>query len=135
MPGRINFASFEKRMERMRTLMEAHGVEKMPETSAIPITSPARTFEEGASKVDADGMLASARSRKWIPGPSGVFETPRDLAGSLIAGTADDIIESVEQYHELGLNHLVFDLRNRFDEWEDLIGFLAEDVLPAVRDR
>ncbi len=133
MPGRINFASFEKRMERLDDLMEKNGVEERPEISAIPITSPGRTFEEGASKVDAEGMLESARSRKWVPGPSGEFRVPRDLDGALIAGTADDLIEGVERYHELGLDHLVFDLRNRFDEWEELVGFLAEEVLPEVR--
>ncbi|MPZ52687.1 MAG: LLM class flavin-dependent oxidoreductase [Acidimicrobiia bacterium] len=133
MPGRINFASFEKRIDRLKKLMEEHGVEQMPEVSAIPITSPGRTFEDGVSKVDAEGMLESARKRKWLPGASGGFETPRDLEGALIAGTADDIIESVEAYHERGLAHLVFDLRNRFDEWEELVASLAEDVLPEVR--
>jgi hypothetical protein len=39
----------------------------------------------------------------------------------------------VEKYHELGLQHLVFDLRNRFAEWPELVAFLAEDVLPRVR--
>jgi len=133
MPGRINLPSFEKRMERLHDLMEERGIEQMPEISAIPITSPGSSYEEGASKVDTEGMLSSARARKWVPGPSGVFEQPRDLDGALIAGTADDIIESVEKYHELGLQHLVFDLRNRFAEWPELVAFLAEDVLPQVR--
>lgn len=133
MPGRINFATFEKRVARMKEFQEQHGVEQTPTISAIPITSPGSSFEEGASKVDVDGMLKSARGR-WVPGASGGFETPRDLEGALIAGTADDIIEAAERYHSFGLEHLVFDLRNRFDEWSELVAFLAEDVLPKLRN-
>lgn len=133
MPGRINFGSLEKRMQRMARFKEEHGVVDGPEISSIPITSPGASFEEGIRHIDVENMLDSARKRSWVPGPSGEFSTARDLAGALIAGTADDIIEDVERYHEMGLHHLVFDLRNRFDEWEENVQFLAEEVLPAVR--
>lgn len=133
MPGRINFPTFQKRMDRLRRINTEHGRVELPEVGAIPITSPARSFEEGAARVDVEGMLSSARRGSWEPGPSGRFDSAADLAGALIAGSADDILEAVDRYHTLGLDHLVFDLRARFGEWEELVEFLAAEVLPRAR--
>lgn len=36
-------------------------------------------------------------------------------------------------YHAAGLDHLVFDLRFRFDEWLECVQMLGEEVLPLVR--
>lgn len=133
MPGRIVFPDFENRVKRLGELKEKHGVHRPIEVGAIPITSPGKTFEEGAAKVDVDGILAEGRKRNWLPGPSGKFEAPRDVAGAILCGSADDIVEDVKRYEELGVTHLVFDLRARFDGWEEHVAFLAEAVLPKVR--
>jgi alkanesulfonate monooxygenase SsuD/methylene tetrahydromethanopterin reductase-like flavin-dependent oxidoreductase (luciferase family) len=58
--------------------------------------------------------------------PSGEFQSVEDLAGSLIAGTADDLREGVERYRELGADVLVLDLRFRFADWTEQIEALAD---------
>jgi hypothetical protein len=39
----------------------------------------------------------------------------------------------VKKYLEVGIDHIVFDLRFRYDEWERSIDLLGKEVLPRVR--
>lgn len=133
MPGRITFPDFASRLRRLEELKEAHNVERAIEIAAIPITSPGESFDDGASKINVDGILAEARKRKWLPGESGVFEQPRDVAGAILCGSAEEIAADVRRYEAMGAGHIVFDLRARFDGWEEHVRFLAEEVLPRLR--
>ena len=42
-------------------------------------------------------------------------------------------MREVRKYHAVGLEHLVFDLRFRFDEWFECVRILGEEVLPELR--
>jgi probable F420-dependent oxidoreductase len=132
MPGRINMPTFHKRVSRLRRLSAEAGRD-VPTVGAIPITSPARTREEALDKVNWRGMLKGAVKGDWVLPPSGVWESPEDLEGALIFGTPDDIIAETRKFQEGGLDHLVYDLRFRFDDWEECVGLLGEDVLPELR--
>ncbi len=132
MPGRITFKTFAKRVERMRKLSAEMG-RPLPTPAAIPITSPGRTRNEAVSKVNWREMMEQAIRAKWEPSDSGRWETPEDLEGALIAGPPEHIIAETRRYHELGLLHLVYDLRFRFDEWRECVKILGEEVLPELR--
>jgi alkanesulfonate monooxygenase SsuD/methylene tetrahydromethanopterin reductase-like flavin-dependent oxidoreductase (luciferase family) len=133
MPGRITIQTFVRRMRRMRRIAGQLG-RPTPEAGAIPITSPARTREEAVAKSNLDGMLAEAnRHRQWIAPPSGRFETLEDLEGAVIAGTPEDIAAMAQRFQAAGASHLVFDLRQRFDEWLECVQLLGEEVLPRLR--
>jgi alkanesulfonate monooxygenase SsuD/methylene tetrahydromethanopterin reductase-like flavin-dependent oxidoreductase (luciferase family) len=132
MPGRITIKTFHKRMDRMRRLAgEAN--KPLPTAAAIPITSPAKTREAALSKVNWRGMLKSAVKTDWVLPESGAWESPDDLEGALIAGPPDHIITETRKYHDAGLQHLVYDLRFRFDDWEECLAILGEEVLPQLR--
>ena len=131
MPGRITLPTFEKRVQRMRKLAAEAG-KPQPTAAAIPITSPGRTRDEAYAKVNWHGMMEQAIQAKW-ESRSGSFERPEDLEGALIAGPADTIIEETLKYQAVGLTHIVYDLRFRFDEWRECVRILGEEVLPEVR--
>ena len=131
MPGRITIKTFARRVERMRQLAAEAG-KRLPTPAAIPITSPGRTREEALAKVNWRGMMGQAISAKW-ENASGRWETPEDLEGALIAGPPDEIVREVRKYHAVGLEHLVFDLRFRFDEWLKCLAILGDEVLPELR--
>src|SRR5579859_7182733 len=133
MPGRITRLTFAERMRYMHEVTAEEGKVR-PTTGAIPITSPARTREEALAQVNWRGMLKGARST-WITPASGVWETPEDLEGALIAGPPEHIVEETVKYQDSGLDHIVYDLRFRFDEWLEGIQILGEDVLPVLRAR
>lgn len=136
MPGRINYATFEARVRRMRRLMDEKGepTTGKPTLSAIPITSPDVDGVKGISKVNVEGIIAQASRAGWVaPDGSKDFSTAEDIAGAALCGSPDEIVEGVARYKELGMEHLVFDLRFRFDEWEELVRLLGEEVLPRVK--
>jgi hypothetical protein len=70
-------------------------------------------------------LLAWANKAKFaVKPPSGTFETVEDLEGQLIAGNPDEAV---------GVEHLVFDFRFKFDKWYEQIELLGSEVLPKLK--
>ena len=46
-----------------------------------------------------------------------------------MVGNPDDIVQEVVKFEEAGVNHLVFDLRQRFEEMESCMELIADEVL------
>lgn len=132
MRGRITLRTFVKRMERMRELAAEAG-KPLPTVGAIPLTSPARTREAALATVNWRALIADAIHSRWAPPESGVWESPDDLEGVLIAGPPDLIVAETRKYQAAGVSHLVYDLRFRFDAWDECLGMLGEEVLPELR--
>ena len=118
----------------MRELTAANG-RPMPTVAVIPPTSIAATHDLALSGVNLEGLLAWAnkRGKWWAKPPSGRFATAEDIEGSLIAGTPDEVVEQVHRFAEVGVEHLVFDLRMNFDRWFASVELLGREVLPALR--
>lgn len=133
MPGRIGMATLAKRIETIRALEAEQG--KKPLTLAvIPPTSVEETREEALRHVNVPGLLAWAnRSRFAVKPPSGSFETVEDLEGQLVAGDPDQAVAEIRKFERLGVEHLVFDFRFKFDRWFEQIELLGTEVLPKLR--
>jgi alkanesulfonate monooxygenase SsuD/methylene tetrahydromethanopterin reductase-like flavin-dependent oxidoreductase (luciferase family) len=133
MPGRISLATMEKRIQTMRDLSLEQN-KKMPTVAVIPPTSIEATREEALRDVNIPGLLAWANKAKFtVKPPSGSFETVDDLEGQLIAGNPDEAVEQVQKFADLGVEHLVFDFRFKFDRWFEQIELLGTEVLPKLR--
>ena len=134
MPGRTTLLTIAERVATMREMTEANG-RPMPTIAVIPPTSIAATHDLAVSGVNLDGLLAWAnkRGKWWAKPPSGEFATAEDIEGSLIAGTPDEVVEQVHRFAEVGVEHLVFDLRMNFDRWFASVELLGREVLPALR--
>lgn len=134
-PGRITLNTYKKRVEKLRTDAAAMGRARLFEGS-IPITSIDLDRETALRKVNVQGLLKNANEQKfWVKPESGSFQTWQDLEGSFLVGSPDDIVKDVEKYLEVGIDHIVFDLRFRFDEWDHSINLLGKEVLPRLRKR
>jgi ABC-type Fe3+-hydroxamate transport system substrate-binding protein len=84
--------------------------------------------------VNIPGLLAWANKAKFaVKPPSGRFETVEDLSGQLIAGSPADAVEEIRKFADLGIEHLVFDFRFKFDRWFEQIELLGTEVLPRLR--
>lgn len=133
MPGRISLGTLAKRISTMRGLADEAG-KPMPTVAVIPPTSIEQTREEALKHVNIPGLLAWANKAKFaVKPPSGKFETVEDLEGQLIVGNPEDAIAEIEKFKALGVEHLVFDFRFKFDKWFDQIELLGSEVLPKVR--
>jgi alkanesulfonate monooxygenase SsuD/methylene tetrahydromethanopterin reductase-like flavin-dependent oxidoreductase (luciferase family) len=133
LPGRITLATYRKRVEKLRAGAAAQGRPRLHE-GCIPITSIDDDRESALRKVNIAGLLSNANKQKfWVKPPSGSFSKWEDLEGSFIVGSPDDVVHEVEKYLEVGIDHIVFDLRFRYTEWERSIELLGKEVLPRVR--
>jgi len=133
MPGRISLATMAKRIDTIKE-MSAEQNKKMPTIAVIPPTSIEATREEALKDVNIPGLLAWANKAKFtVKPPSGSFETVEDLEGQLIAGSPDEAVEEVKKFQALGVEHLVFDFRFKFDRWFEQIELLGTEVLPQLR--
>ena len=134
MPGRTTLLTIEKRVETMRGLTNENG-RAMPTVAVIPPTSIGASHEVAFDGLNIDGLLAWAnkRGKWWVKPPSGEFATVEDIEGSLIAGDPDEVIEQVKRFREVGVEHLVFDLRLTYERWFSSIELLGRHVLPSFR--
>ncbi len=134
MPGRITLKTIEKRIGQMSDLVADNG-RPMPTVGVVPPTTIAKTEAEAWAGTSVDGLLAWAneRGKWWVKPPSGKFETAQDIEGSLIAGTPEQVVEQTKKFEDIGVDHLVFDLRLSYERWIDSIHLLGEEVLPHLR--
>ncbi len=133
MPARINYPTFSKRIEYLRSLCVESG-RPMVETAVMPFTTIGKDADERAARHRPQRLLDEAHnSSTWVKPPSGKFETLEDLGGVLIAGSPADIVRESATYEAAGANHIVYDLRLRFNDWYEQIDLLGKEVLPALR--
>ena len=133
MPGRITLKTIEKRVGQMAGLVADNG-RPMPTVGVVPPTTIAATEAEAWAGTSVEGLLkwANDRGKWWVKPESGVFETAADIEGSLIAGTPDQVIEQTAKFADVGVDHLVFDLRLSFERWLGSIDLLGKEVIPHL---
>ena len=131
-PGRMPMRDYKRLLERMDRLAAEHGRTR-PHTGAIPLVCPARTVEEGFRALDVPQLEVEMRRLKFQEPESGGFATLADFDGAVIAGPPDVIVEEVLRCQESGVEHFVFDLRQRFEAYEECVAILGEEVLPRLR--
>lgn len=133
MPGRIGMATLAKRIADIEKMSAERGRAR-PTIAVIPPTSIEATREEALEYVNIPGLLAWANKAKFsVKPPSGVFETVDDLQGQLIVGSPEEAVAECRRFEELGVEHLVFDFRFKFDKWFEQIELLGSEVLPRLR--
>ncbi len=133
MPGRISMATLEKRITDIER-MSQEANRARPTIAVIPPTSIEATREEALEHVNIPGLLAWANKAKFaVKPPSGSFETVDDLSGQLIVGSPEDAVEECRKFEAIGVEHLVFDFRFKFDKWYEQIELLGSEVLPKLK--
>jgi alkanesulfonate monooxygenase SsuD/methylene tetrahydromethanopterin reductase-like flavin-dependent oxidoreductase (luciferase family) len=134
LPGRIGVDTLRKRVGTIEAMAADLGRTR-PTVGMIPPTSIGKSREDALSSVNVEGLLAWANNaRFWEKPASGKFETVDDLAGLLVYGNPDDIVEQCLELRAVGVDEIVFDFRLSFPRWEEQIQILGEEVLPRITD-
>lgn len=122
------------RVRRLRSLAQEAG-RAVPSVGALPFVVPARTTDVALRYIDATFLRAmtSEADRRWTRPASGAFETADDLDGVLLYGDPERVIAGVRRLHEAGATHIVFDLRLRFADFDEVVTLIGEHVLPELR--
>lgn len=124
LPGRCPFRRYDVATGRLREAMAESG--RAPRLGSIPTVSIAGTYEQALAKLPVQALLETATERWKQP-----FERFEDLAGAVVAGSPDDIIEQVRGFVERQVELLVVDLRLQMSEFEEAAQRFAEEVMPA----
>jgi alkanesulfonate monooxygenase SsuD/methylene tetrahydromethanopterin reductase-like flavin-dependent oxidoreductase (luciferase family) len=96
----------------------------------MPLVSVRRRAGDVSPAISTESLLEEARSRQSWEGP---FETARDIEGMLITGTPDECLDQFRELEQLGVEHLVLDLRLRHADYLDQLELIASEILPALR--
>jgi alkanesulfonate monooxygenase SsuD/methylene tetrahydromethanopterin reductase-like flavin-dependent oxidoreductase (luciferase family) len=131
-PSRMPYDRLAPRIERARELT-ATRQNGIPFTfAAMPQTSVAGSAQEALSGFNLDKVKAEALARKPVGGGRTSL-TLEDLEGYLIWGNGRDLCGYVERFAELGVTHVVFDMRSSFDRFIENVRVLGTEVLPEFR--
>lgn len=133
-PGRLPMNTLEARLR----YMEEYGGDRAKDMYTIiqPLVVVAETREAAAARVPIDEVAhSSGGSKFWLKPESGEFRTVEDLRGLVVYGTPEDVVEQVLEFHELGIDEFIFDLRLQFDEYEKAHELIGTEVLPALKAR
>jgi alkanesulfonate monooxygenase SsuD/methylene tetrahydromethanopterin reductase-like flavin-dependent oxidoreductase (luciferase family) len=130
-PGRMPRRDYEALIERMGRLAGEAGVQ-VPHTGTIPLVSPAKTVELGAKYADMERLADEMQHFGYLTPPSGGYSSTEDFDGALMCGPPDVIVEEVRKHQATGAEHMVFDLRQRFSEWDECLAVLGEEILPEL---
>ncbi len=134
MPARTTLPTFTRLTGYIRELCRSAG-KPMISAAVMPFTSVAKDRQSALSKVDIGALIAEANKfSTWVKPSSGAFTKPEDIRGLILAGTPEDIARDTLAYEKAGADHVVFDLRFRYADWQQQIDFLGREVLPVLRD-
>ncbi len=133
MPARITFATFAKRIAYLRMLCE-QAQKPMVQVGVMPFTSVGREQKSALRGIDVKQLIDEARDvANWVKPASGSFSTLADIPGMILAGSPADIVRDSRAYEEAGADHIVYDLRLRFQDWDEQLDILGQKVLPALQ--
>ncbi len=132
LPSRIPFDRMRDRIEYGRKLIAQQGRTEPFTFAAMPQTALGPSAAEAISHFNLDKVKAEALHRKPVSGGK-TDMTLEDLQGYLIWGNATDICHYVERFIDLGVRHIVFDMRASFGQYRENMRVLGEQVLPRFR--
>ena len=132
LPSRLPFYRLEERIPRLHELAEEYGRDADPIVSVMPQTSIARDEAEAREGFNLEKVKQEALHRKPVAGDKTDF-TMEELEGYLIWGEPADICEAVDRFIELGVDQITFDMRAFFDEYEEKLELIGDEVIPEYR--
>lgn len=129
LPSRIPYDRLAQRIERAREQLTSRKGAADFTFAAMPQTSVGTSADDALSGFNLDKVREEALHRKPVSG-NRTSLTLEDLEGYLIWGNARDLCRYVERFIDLGVTHVVFDMRSSFGGFLENVRILGTQVLP-----
>lgn len=127
LPGRCPFRRYDVAAERLREGGAEKGTRFL--LGSVPVVSIGSTFESALGKIEyAIQPLYEYMNTRW----KGPFETLQDLAGALIVGAPDDVLEQLAAFAERDVDVVVLDARLLMGEFEETVEMIGTEILPRL---
>lgn len=124
-PGRITYDKFEDKMDLLGDLEAEH--ERSIDVGCIPIVSVAENSDDALDRIDMEGLVEDANTILEAD-----YQSKADIDGYYVAGDPDECAEQIQRFVDLGADHVVLDMRQAFDDVEEMMDLAANDVKPRV---
>lgn len=125
LPGRCTFTEFEAKMDFLSNLEEEHNRDLS--VGMVPAISVAESTEEAEAKLNIHKLVEEADKYGDFD-----YDTKEDIEGYYIAGTPDEAAAQIQRFVDMGLEHVVLDMRHAYDEVEEMMTLIADEVIPQV---
>lgn len=133
LPGGVPLETLDARLAYLQDRCADLGRDR-PVIAYLPRLAIDKDRTKALSDLDVEKLSnASEGSKYWIKPPSGRFTALSELRGMFLGGDPSDIVEQILELAARPIDHLIFDLRNRFASYEEHLELIATEVLPAVR--
>jgi alkanesulfonate monooxygenase SsuD/methylene tetrahydromethanopterin reductase-like flavin-dependent oxidoreductase (luciferase family) len=125
LPGRATFTEFEHKMEFLSNLEDEHTRDLT--VGLVPLISVAETTEEAEAKLNIPKLVDEASKYGDRD-----YDSKEEIEGYYIAGTPEECADQIQTFVDNGLDHVIFDMRHAFDEIEEMMTLIADEVIPNV---
>lgn len=134
LPYRIPMKVLDRLIDHLR---ERHERERRQDRIAIgysPLVSIDRDGERARKRIGIDNLLENLaraiKENQW----EGISATEENLDGMIIAGSPQQCVDQLARLQARGIDEILLDLRNTYDEWETALELLSTGVLPHFRE-
>ncbi len=134
LPYRIPMKVLDHLIDHLR---ERHGRDLRQNRIAIgysPLVSIDRDSERARKRIGIDNLLENLaraiKENQWEE----ISATEENLDGMIIAGSPQQCVDQLARLQERGIDEILLDLRNTYDEWEIGLELLSTGVLPHFRE-
>lgn len=124
-PGRITYEKFEEKLELLRDLESER--DDTLDVGCIPMVSVVENTADAVDKIDAEALVDDANAILDAD-----YRSKEELDGYYVAGDPDECAEQIQRFVDLGADHVVLDMRQAFDDIEEMLELAATEVVPQV---
>jgi probable F420-dependent oxidoreductase len=134
LPQRMPFKVLDGMVARLRELETKFQRKGKIAISYFPLANIDRDSARARQRIGMDRLVKNLAHMIEEKGWKGITATEENLAGSIIVGSPQEVVDQLGAFQERNYDEVVFDMRNTYDEWETNIELLATHVLPHFRE-
>ena len=134
LPYRIPLKVLNRLMDHLRERLARERQKDRIAVAYSPLVSIDRDGDRARKRIGMDSLLGNLaraiKENQW----DGISATEENLEGMIIAGNPQQCADQLAVLQTMGVDEILLDLRNTYDEWESSLDLLATGVLPHFRE-
>jgi probable F420-dependent oxidoreductase len=133
LPQRMPFKVLDGMVARLRELTEKYQRNMKIPISYFPLANIDRDSKRAKDRIGIDRLVQNLAHMIEEKGWKNITASEENLAGAVIVGSPQEVVDQLGAFQERGYDEVVFDMRNTYDEWETNVELLATYILPHFK--
>lgn len=127
-PARCPLTILQRRIDELRR--ECDRTSTRSTVAYMPLISVCVSPDDAVPANSVESLVVEARSN---PAWHGNFDSPTDIEGMIISGYPDECLQQLLRLRQMGVDHVVLDLRLRHNDYLEQLELIAGEILPGIR--